>query len=235
MTDIKDDSPFTPDTSKASNAPSPQDQGAAGLKSSILADAHDLSDGAKHLAGDAMAQARESAQSQISSGKDRLAEGLGNVAEAIRQTGEQLREGEQTGLTEYVTRAADGVEAASDYLKEKSISDVLGDVGGFARREPAMFIGGAFVLGLLGGRFLKSSHAQRPATNGGASNAQASARTKPDAGRRNSQGSSSNKSPSRGAMSSGTRPIAQDRPSELGSTGGAYRAYDDGAKLPGTV
>ncbi|HEX2674065.1 MAG TPA: hypothetical protein VHM25_24485, partial [Polyangiaceae bacterium] len=116
------------------------------LKASVTADAHDLSDEAKHVAGDVMAHARKSAGERISGGKDRVADGLGSVAEAIRQTGEQLRFQDESSLTEYVTRAADQVEAASDYLKEKSLSEVLADVGGFARREPAMFLGGAFVL-----------------------------------------------------------------------------------------
>jgi hypothetical protein len=31
------------------------------------------------------------------------------------------------------------------------------NVEDFARRQPALFIGGAFMLGLLGARFLKSS------------------------------------------------------------------------------
>lgn len=69
------------------------------------------------MAGDVVAQARDSAQAQVTGGKGRLADSLGSVAEAIRHTGEQLREGEHSSLAEYVTRGADGVEAASDYLK----------------------------------------------------------------------------------------------------------------------
>ncbi|HYP99476.1 MAG TPA: hypothetical protein VER96_12470 [Polyangiaceae bacterium] len=146
------------------------DQAVSALKASVTADAHDLSDEAKHVAGDVMAHARKSAGAQITGGKDRVAEGLGSIAHAIRQTGEQLRAGDEAGLTEYAVRAADGVEAASDYLKEKSLSEVLGDVAGFARREPAMFLGGAFVLGVLGGRFLKSSHMQPALSNNGSRN-----------------------------------------------------------------
>jgi hypothetical protein len=45
----------------------------------------------------------------------------------------------------------------SDYLRDKSLTDVVGDVERFARREPVIFVGGAFLIGLLGSRFLKSS------------------------------------------------------------------------------
>ena len=39
---------------------------------------------------------------------------------------------------------------------------MIGDVGDFARREPALFLGGAFVLGLMGGRFMKASKVRSP-------------------------------------------------------------------------
>lgn len=234
MTEFKEGSSSTPGTPSAFKGPEPSDEAVSALKSSVMADAHELTDGAKHIAGDAMAQARESAQAQISGGKDRLAEGLGSVAEAIRHTGEQLREGDQPALTDYVTRAADGVEAASDYLKEKSIGDVLGDVGSFARREPAMFLGGAFVLGLLGGRFLKSSHL-RPATgNGGQRASQGFAGPSAPSDGRRAEGRSLGSSTSLNRnSSSGNRPISGDKPREIG---GLRAAPHDGAvKLPGTL
>jgi len=230
MTDIKDNSSFSPGTSGASNASKPEDQAALALKSSVLADAHDLTDGAKQIAGDAVAQVRESAQAQVSGGKDRLADGLGNVANAIRDTGDRLREGDQTGLTQYVTRAADGVEAASDYLKENSLGDVLGDLGSFARREPAMFLGGAFVLGLLGGRFLKSSHVKPSPAHGGLQSSQVSRTGKQGIGQPNQGGSRGNGSTP--SLSIANKPGVGDRPRDTGS---ASRSQDGGAKLPGTV
>jgi len=198
-----------------------------------------LGDEAKHLASDAMAQARDAAQAQVSSGKDRLAAGLGSVAEAIRHTGEQLREGEPSSLTDYVTRAADGVEAASDYLKEKNIGDVLGDVGGFARREPAMFLGGAFVLGLLGGRFLKSSHLQPAPVNGGArTSATESERGKQSSARTNAQPDSRGNAASRApTLSGGAGPTNSENMAQKSRDNGGGRGSSpgNGAKLPGTV
>ena len=137
----------------------PKDEAARALKSSVAAEVHDLSHQAKHVATDMAAQAKQSAQTKISNSKERAADSLGNVANVLRQTGEKLRAEDDSGLTEYVVRAADHVESASSYLKDRNFTDIVGDVGAFARREPALFLGGAFALGLVGGRFLKSSRA----------------------------------------------------------------------------
>jgi hypothetical protein len=112
---------------------------------------------AQAKAGDIASQAREQVGTQLSGQKDRVAEGLGGMAQALRQTGQQMRDQDQLGLTGYVDRAASQVESFSSYLRENDMGRVVDDVERFARREPALFLGGAFVLGLLGARFLKSS------------------------------------------------------------------------------
>ncbi len=112
---------------------------------------------AQAKAGDIAGQARDQVGTQLSGQKDRVAEGLGGVAQALRQTGQQMRDQDQLGLTGYVDRAASQVESFSSYLRENDMGRVVDDVERFARREPALFLGGAFVLGLLGARFLKSS------------------------------------------------------------------------------
>jgi hypothetical protein len=133
------------------------------LKSNVLEGARGLSDEMKNLAGDVAGEAKKTAESGLAAGKKRATEGMASVANAIRKTGEHLRAEDQGGFTEYFDRAARQVDVASDYLQSRTIGDVIGDVEQFARREPALFLGGSFVAGLLGGRFLKSS---RPAPAG---------------------------------------------------------------------
>jgi hypothetical protein len=55
-------------------------------------------------------------------------------------------------------------------LKKTSFGDVVSDLEKMARRQPLVFVGGALVVGLLGGRFLKSSPPERtaPSHAGGA-------------------------------------------------------------------
>jgi hypothetical protein len=143
-----------------------RDQAALALKSSLVDGAHDVSDGVKHLAEDVMGQTRKTAETQVSAGKARAAEGLKSVASALRKTGEHLRQEDQDAFTEYFDQAAQKVDAVSGYLRKRTLPELVTDVEGFARRDPALFIGGALVLGLVGGRFLKSS---RPAIGAQAS------------------------------------------------------------------
>jgi len=118
----------------------------------------ELIDQAQEKVGEVTDKVKEQATSQVSSQKDRAAEGLGNVAQAIRQTGNQLRQNEQVApVAQYTDQLAMGVETVSNYLRDHSLSDIVGEVERFARREPALFLGGALTLGLLGGRFLRSS------------------------------------------------------------------------------
>jgi hypothetical protein len=102
-------------------------------------------------------QLREQASSQLSGRKDRAVEGLSSLVEAARQTGRQLREKDQTGVAAYVETAADQIERFSQSMGNKDLTEIVGDVERFARRQPALFLGVGFGLGLLGARFLKSS------------------------------------------------------------------------------
>jgi ElaB/YqjD/DUF883 family membrane-anchored ribosome-binding protein len=111
----------------------------------------------KRAAGDVAGRARDTAEKQLEGGKDRVGQTLGQLAEALRKTASHLRSGDKTGLTEYVARAADRVESASDYFEERTLGQVVADIEQFARREPAVFLGGAFGAGLLAGRFLRST------------------------------------------------------------------------------
>jgi len=108
-------------------------------------------------------KAQEQAQSQIMMQRDKAVSTLSSVASALRQTGQTLREQEQAPFAEFANKAAEQVEHFSSYLQNHEPRQLMMDVERFARRQPALFIGGAFVLGLLGARFLKSSseHEQR--------------------------------------------------------------------------
>ena len=126
---------------------------------------------AQQAAGQVAGQAREQVASRLADQKDRAAEGLSGVARALRQTGQQLRDQDQQGVTGYIDRAASQVERISGYLQNSDLGRLVDDVEGFARRQPAMFLGGALVLGLLGARFLKSSRPYTGTTGGYAAGA----------------------------------------------------------------
>lgn len=124
--------------------------------------ARGLLDQAKSTAGQAYGVATEKATSVIDEKKTDLASGLTSVADTIRQVSSTLKEtDEQTGITDtaakYSSSLADQVEQISQYFERNDVRAMLGDVERFARKNPAVFIGGAFAVGLLAARFLKSS------------------------------------------------------------------------------
>jgi hypothetical protein len=110
---------------------------------------------------------KESATAQLSTQKNRATEGLGTVAQVVRQSTQQLREHKQEAIAGYVEQAADQIDKLSQRLRDKDVTELLSDVQQLARRQPALFIGGAFALGLIGARFLKSSSQDQRATDYG--------------------------------------------------------------------
>lgn len=108
----------------------------------------------KQVATKATEKVREQATQRIDAQKDRAVEKIGGVADAIRTAGDSMDEGP---LPDLAGRAADSIEGLADYFKSRTVGDLIGEVERFARREPAIFLGASFAIGLIGGRFLKSS------------------------------------------------------------------------------
>jgi hypothetical protein len=109
---------------------------------------------------DIVSRVKESATAQLTTQKDRGTDALGSVAQAVRSSTQKLREENHGAIAGYVERAADQIEDWSRRLREKDVDDLFTDVHRLARRQPAVFIGSAFALGLVGARFLKSSRQQ---------------------------------------------------------------------------
>lgn len=122
-------------------------------------------DQAKQAVTHVASQAKEQVNAQFDTRKDKAVETIGNVATAIRETSDKLK---GVGpLSDVAGRAADGIESVAEFFEGKHIGDIVRDVEKFARREPALFVGAAFALGLIGGRFLKSSAPHASATGAG--------------------------------------------------------------------
>ena len=94
--------------------------------------------------------------SRVHEQKNRAADGLGGIADVIRSASQELRNENET-LASYVDTASEQMKRFADQIRQKGVADLLDDVQVFARRRPALFIGGAFLLGLGIARFLKST------------------------------------------------------------------------------
>jgi hypothetical protein len=112
-------------------------------------------DQAKQAVENVAGQAKEQVSTQVASRKDKAVETIGGVADALRKTRSNMKEAGP--LPAIADQAADTVERIAGYLQSRNLGDLIGEVERFARREPAIFLGSAFAMGLLGGRFLKSS------------------------------------------------------------------------------
>lgn len=119
-------------------------------------------DSTGEVAGKIYDSAAKTASSKIDEQKSNLASNLAGVADSIRQIGDSFSDEKQpTGVakltSDYSSTLADKVEQASSYLEDKDLSQLMNDVEDFAHRNPALFLGGAFALGIVAARFLKSS------------------------------------------------------------------------------
>jgi hypothetical protein len=102
--------------------------------------------------------AKQRAQSMADEGRNKIAGRMEGVARALKRTASAMQQDEnERDLSNVTDQLGTQVEKVSDWLKEHDTRDMIWRVENFARRQPAVFLGGAFVIGLAAARFLKSS------------------------------------------------------------------------------
>jgi hypothetical protein len=111
--------------------------------------------------GSIVGRVRERAAAQLSTQKARATDGLGTVAQAVRQSAQHLRENKQDAIAQYVEKAGDQIDRLSTQLRNRDVGELVNEVQRFARRQPALFVGSAFAIGVVGARFLKSSSSDK--------------------------------------------------------------------------
>jgi hypothetical protein len=109
---------------------------------------------AKEVAEHAATKAKDLVSTRVAEETGKKAGDIGDVAKALHETSKQL---EGNIASPYVDKAADQLDKLSSFLRTASVPEIARNVETFARKEPLLFLGGAFVLGMAGARFLKSS------------------------------------------------------------------------------
>ena len=98
------------------------------------------------------------------------ADGLEKLASSVRRTTSDL-ETEQPAIANLTSTAADGAERVASFLRETDARQLVSSVEDVARRQPLLFVGGAFLLGVAASRFIKAagggSSSSQGATYGG--------------------------------------------------------------------
>jgi len=133
-----------------------------GGSGAATATARSFVDQAKETASQAYEAVTDKAATKLDEQKTTLSGGLTTVADSIRQVSENLGSSRtDSGLAEaaakYTNTAALRLQDVAGYFERKNVRDMARDLEGYARRNPAMFLGAAFGLGLLAARFLKST------------------------------------------------------------------------------
>jgi len=116
-----------------------------------------VADQVQQTAGQVADRAQDMATTQANTQLDRAADTVGSVAHAMKQVSQQLRKDNQEQVAGVADLAAGRLNDVAGYLRQQDVGRLIDDVQGVARRQPVLFLGGAFVLGFIGARFLKSS------------------------------------------------------------------------------
>lgn len=156
-------------TGTASAAKSADEKPNTEIGDSVKETLNKAKDAAGQAATEVVGQAKEKASSLIGEQKNHLAAGIGTVADSIREIGENLQHETAGGETNQVAAfagkyggsLAEQVEKISQYVEDRDLGELARDAEQFARRNPTLFVGGAFALGILAARFLKSSTSRR--------------------------------------------------------------------------
>jgi hypothetical protein len=117
-------------------------------------------------AGDLVDRGADIGFRQADRGIDQAASGVGTVAATIRRVSAEM-ETSQPQIAEFASTAADQAESVARYLRENDVRQIIGNVEDVARRQPLLFLGGAFLLGMAASRFIKAAGGQQPAQRSG--------------------------------------------------------------------
>jgi hypothetical protein len=117
----------------------------------------DVAEHAQARLGEAGERLREQAEHVADSARTRAADELRTFGEAARAASEQLKEDEHRKVGSYAGSITSGCEQAADYLEHADFAELGHDVAQFARRNPALFLGGVALAGFAFGRLLSAT------------------------------------------------------------------------------
>ena len=100
-------------------------------------------------------QVSRQASERFSQQKERAAGSLHAVADAVRMSGDRLQE-QNPSIAELSDTVAERIERIATHIDTEDLGQLVSDAERLARRQPVLFLGGTFALGVLAARFFKS-------------------------------------------------------------------------------
>jgi uncharacterized protein YjbJ (UPF0337 family) len=144
------------DSSKAEQAKEAVDQ--------VKDQAGQVTDQVKEQASKVTDKAKEQAATRVDDQKERAAHGIVGFADALNQVSGSMRDQNPT-VANFAETAAGKLEQFAGTLNDKDINELMSDVERMSRKQPALFVGGAFLAGVFAARFLKSSSGMSSGSN----------------------------------------------------------------------
>jgi hypothetical protein len=126
---------------------------------------------AKDMAADATGKVKSALDEQ----KTASADYLGTIANAVQRAAGEF-ESAVPQAAQYIRQTAGQIESVANAVRQRDMRELAGEVQEFARRQPALFFGGAVILGFAALRFLKSTAARSSGTSFAKSSADTSYR-----------------------------------------------------------
>lgn len=127
------------------------------VASGALTTAEQMKQKAAEITEEISGTIKDEAERLFDEQKGKAASKVGRFGKAMHQAAHALHAVKADGVADMVDGAAERVEGLNDYLEERTLAQVLEDVGEVARSHPGMMLGGLFVAGFVGARFLKAS------------------------------------------------------------------------------
>jgi ElaB/YqjD/DUF883 family membrane-anchored ribosome-binding protein len=135
----------------------PHEGGAAGAveetKEAGLALASEVAD----AGGQIGREARERAKTEVDRRSSVAGERVASAADDVRDVAEHLRQRGKEQPARLADDAAERIERFAEYLRDADTDTIIADVRDFGRRQPAVVIAAAAVVGIVAGRLLKAS------------------------------------------------------------------------------
>jgi ElaB/YqjD/DUF883 family membrane-anchored ribosome-binding protein len=135
----------------------PTDQGENGAKR-VLTDIGDI--GAEFIAA-----VRDGAAHLLDEQRQHAANEITALGEVLRRSVQSLNEAASDTVTQYTDQAVSRIDGLADTVRQRTWSEMAGDIENFARRWPVAFVASAAGLGFVAGRFMTPS-AVRPVERG---------------------------------------------------------------------
>ncbi len=135
------------------NSTSTLDQPTTGTETHPLAEAgQQATESAGHLAE----RAADLGIQQADRGREMAAEGIDKVARTVRRVSTDMQT-DQPQIANAALTAADQADKVAQYLRQTDARQIISNLEDTARRQPLLFIGGAFLLGLAASRLIKAA------------------------------------------------------------------------------